>query len=111
MLLLLLPDALPLAAEYGHYDVVHLLLRDSRVDPSEWDNRALRKAAANGHYRIVERLLKDPRVDPSDFDNEALKQAASKKHKEIVCLLYQNTKVVAKMKGRHSSQKRSYNTI
>ena len=48
----------------GHYSVVSRLMQDSRVDPSDRDNRAVKWAAQYRVSRgIVQRLLDDPRVD------------------------------------------------
>lgn len=59
------------AARSGQLEIVNLLLKDGRVDPStrrdadgKYDG-PLRKAAKFGRLCIVERLLEDARVDPS----------------------------------------------
>ena len=49
----------------GHSEVVRELLKDSRVDPSAYDNSAIRGASMNGRLEVVRELLKDNRVDPS----------------------------------------------
>ena len=48
----------------GYLPVVERLLEDSRVDPSAYDNHAIKWASQNGHLPVVERLLGDGRVDP-----------------------------------------------
>eukprot|EP00164_Ancoracysta_twista_P000092 GFYU01000133.1.p1 GENE.GFYU01000133.1~~GFYU01000133.1.p1 ORF type:complete len:331 (+),score=87.51 GFYU01000133.1:587-1579(+) len=75
------------ACTYGHYDVVLLLLQDTRVDPSTRDDHGLCKAAACGHTAIVDLLLKDPRVNPGARDNAPLRQASIGGHTDIVQLL------------------------
>jgi len=45
--------AIRIASEYGHTDVVRLLLADSRVNPSADNNFAIRSASANGHADVV----------------------------------------------------------
>jgi len=49
----------------GHVELVELLLRDERVDPSADSQGAVRWASEYGHLAVVERLLRDARVDPS----------------------------------------------
>ena len=41
----------------GHTNIVELLLRDSRVDPSAGDNEAINQASKKGHFEIVKLLL------------------------------------------------------
>ncbi len=53
--------AIQLAAEYGHTEVVRLLLSDSRVNPSAQYNYAIKWAAYYGHTEVVKLLLGDPR--------------------------------------------------
>ena len=47
--------------------MVERLLQDSRVDPSDQDNYAIRYACLYGHAAIVKRLLQDCRVDPDVY--------------------------------------------
>ena len=54
--------AIRYASEYGHLEVVKVLLADERVDPSVYDNLAIKWADAHGHLEIVKELLKDKRV-------------------------------------------------
>ena len=42
--------------------MVKLLLKDPRVDPSDWNNAVIIYAAGAGHREIVKLLLADPRV-------------------------------------------------
>mgnify|MGYP003340515310 CR=1 FL=1 len=67
--------AIQCAAEYGHLEVVRLLLQDSRVDPSANDNKATISASQMKHLFVVNLLLADSRVDPSARGNEALKRS------------------------------------
>lgn len=46
----------------GHTNVVKLLLKDSRVDPSEDDNYSIEYASYNKHMEIIKLLLQDHRV-------------------------------------------------
>ena len=79
--------AIQLAAEYGHTEVVRLLLGDERVNPSAVDNYAIKQAAYYGRTAIVRLLLSDKRVDPSADDDYAIRLAAQNGHDEIVKLL------------------------
>src|SRR6185503_9095679 len=65
-----------IASQKGHIDIVRLLLEDTRVDPSEFDNQALYNACSYHHLKVVKLLLTDPRVDPSTQNNLALSCAA-----------------------------------
>ena len=42
-----------LASEYGHLEVVKLLLHESRINPSADNNRAIQSASKNGHLEMV----------------------------------------------------------
>jgi len=56
-------------------------------DPSEDNNRAIRKAAEHGMVAAVASLLKDSRINPASAGNYALQTAAWNGHLEIVKLL------------------------
>ena len=59
-----------LSASIGGYtDIVRLLLADSRVDPSDYDNEAILCACRCGHVNVVRVLLADSRVNPAVRDN------------------------------------------
>lgn len=77
-------------AKKGYVDVVELLLKDIRVNPSAlncFNNNALMNACNEGHITVVKLLLQDPRVDPKVVNNKAIKLASDKGHTEIVKLL------------------------
>jgi hypothetical protein len=59
---------------------VKLLLNDHRVDPSAYNNDAIRRASENGHVEVVKPLVSDPRVDPSADDNDAIQLASDNGH-------------------------------
>jgi ankyrin repeat protein len=69
-------------------DVISILIKDSRIDPSVDDNYAIRWASGGGYTEIVDLLLKDPRVDPSAEDNDAIRWAYLSGHKNIVEMLF-----------------------
>jgi ankyrin repeat protein len=48
----------------GNTEIVELLLKDPRVDPTVNDNEPLKSAVKLGHYDIIKLLLNDPRVNP-----------------------------------------------
>jgi hypothetical protein len=50
----------------GSADIVRLFLAKTSVDPSVFDNYAIRWAAVNGHVETVRVLLKDNRVNAID---------------------------------------------
>lgn len=54
-----------MACVHGFVDIVKELLKDERVNPSDWDNRAIEYALDNGHMDVVNALLNDKRVDRS----------------------------------------------
>jgi len=90
--------ALGLAAQYGHIDILKLLLKDKRVDPSGDNNWAIRFASENGKYESVKLLLKDKRVDPSACSNDAISYALKRKHLVIVDLLWSDKRVKRTLK-------------
>lgn len=49
--------------------VVNKLLADSRVNPADFDNHAIRSASEFGIVDIVARLLQDERINPATCDN------------------------------------------
>jgi ankyrin repeat protein/RNAse (barnase) inhibitor barstar len=55
---------LSLAAEFGHVEVVKILLAHECIDPGYSDNKVLKRACLLGREEVVKLLLKDPRVNP-----------------------------------------------
>ena len=66
-------NAFEIACEYGYHEVVKLLLQDSRVDPSNDNNSAIRHASRNGYHKVVKLLLQDPRVKNTLIEKEIKK--------------------------------------
>lgn len=85
--------AIVLAAEYGHIEVVRLLLGDPRVSSAENLNDATGMAALRGHTGIVKLLLANPNVNPAGSDNHAFAWATLRGHVEIVRLLLADPRV------------------
>jgi ankyrin repeat protein len=54
--------ALRTAAEYGHIDMVKLLLEYPQVNPAALDNAALKSSVENKYFDIARLLLDDERV-------------------------------------------------
>ena len=82
--------AIKLASQYGHVDVVRLLLADPRVDPSAIGNRAIQDASEGGHVEAVRQLLADPRVGPNAKYGLAVRMAIYHGHLEVVDLLMEH---------------------
>ncbi len=57
------------ASEYGHFDVVERLLKNTKTDPSIQHNYAIRCAKKREHEDVVQLLLKDKRIDSSILKN------------------------------------------
>lgn len=64
-----------IAAEKGYLKIVNYILENELtkhlVNPSAFDNHALRMSAQNGFFGIMAMLLKDPRVDVNSQDGYA----------------------------------------
>ena len=78
---------LTVACTYGNTEIVQLLLKDGRIDPSEFDNQALINASVGGFAEIVEILLKYSQVNPSAQKNKALNEACRQRSIKVVNLL------------------------
>jgi Ankyrin repeats (3 copies) len=85
--------ALKWAARRGNFDLVRLLLADPHVDPSAWNQSAIRVASMFGRTEIVRTLLAHPRVDPSVDNQCAFRTASANGHKVTVRLLLADTRV------------------
>jgi ankyrin repeat protein len=81
------------AVEKGNILVIQLLLNDNRVDPSVFNNYAIRFACETGSVEITRLLLNHPKVDPSVNNNDCLKKAVKKQYVEVVRLLLKHPKV------------------
>ena len=81
------------AFQYGHPEIVALMLSRTNVDPSDYDNFIIGVASAKGYLKVVEILLSHPKVDPSDMDNFAIKCASGRGQHEVVALLLTHPKV------------------
>eukprot|EP01117_Protostelium_nocturnum_P005168 TRINITY_DN1879_c0_g2_i1.p1 TRINITY_DN1879_c0_g2~~TRINITY_DN1879_c0_g2_i1.p1 ORF type:complete len:243 (-),score=61.05 TRINITY_DN1879_c0_g2_i1:271-999(-) len=80
---------------HGHEEVVNLIIRDERFDPSAERQCLLRSSVALQLYSVVELLLQHEKVDPSAEDNESLRTAIKKKDDKMVAMLLMDPRVNA----------------
>ena len=78
-------------------EIVHLLLQDSRVDPTAQDNYAIKQASRNGHLEIVKLLI--PRTDLTKITNEDILNIAKEIKTEIKTEINTNEPNVEKSMG------------
>ncbi len=57
------------ASEYGHFDVVDMLLKNTETDPSTEDNYAFYCAQKKGYKNMVQLLLNDKRFNSFQLAN------------------------------------------
>ena len=94
-------DALCLATIMGQTEIVKLLLKDSKFNPSLYmklymndiGNNAFEYACGHGHLDIVELLLNDSRVDPTADENLPLSLAAGNGHAHVLKRLLQDPRI------------------
>lgn len=84
---------LRVASQKGHIEIVKMLLQDTRVNPADHDNSAVKNASAYGHIEVVNVLLNDSRVNPAAGCNYAIRSASSNGHIEVVKTLLQDVRV------------------
>lgn len=90
-----------LASEYGHIDIVKLLLADKRVDPSYFYNLALLSACEKGYIKIVKLLLSDTRVEANCNMNDPIFYAFKNNKDEIVNFLWSFQCVKSTLENEH----------
>lgn len=78
------------ASTNGHIRLVKLLLKDSRVDPSVQNHRALVNACKHGHTEIVRLLINDHRSDKRVKRNLAIETTCGTRHVQLFCTLLYN---------------------
>jgi ankyrin repeat protein len=82
--------AIQWASEYGHLDIVKLLLDPKYgCDPTAYKNYAIQMASFEGHLDVVQLLLQHG-CDPTDYDNLAIQFASKNGHLDLVKLLLQH---------------------
>ncbi|MCH9717720.1 MAG: ankyrin repeat domain-containing protein [Gammaproteobacteria bacterium] len=86
-------NAIVAASENGHADVLNVLLKDPRVDPSDPYAMAVCLASEHGHTNVLKVLLNDPRFDPGLMNNRAIIRASENGHLQVVRLLLSDLRV------------------
>lgn len=76
------------ACKNGLVEIVKILLKDNRVDPSDQNNKALESACFNGHINIVKLLLKIDNIRSSKDLNHVMKVAHINKHVDVRNYIY-----------------------
>jgi hypothetical protein len=71
-------------------EIVNLLLKDSRIQPSEHNNKALILASSNGYVDILRLLLADERTNAADAIPDIIGIASNNGHLEVMLFLLQN---------------------
>jgi ankyrin repeat protein len=79
-----------IAAYKGYPEILKILLKDPRIDPTVDDNGLILVAAEDGNIEIVKLLLKDPRIISA---TDALEGAIKYRHRDVIELLLQSPKV------------------
>jgi hypothetical protein len=90
-------EAIGKACKFGHKEIVEILMRDSRVNPSDSFNRALRVVLYSNYsesvqLEILKRLLRDRRVDPNSGGDHLL-FVAKKKDKELWKMIHEDARI------------------
>ena len=93
------------AAQYGHLEVVKLLVeKDAEIETkdSKYGQTPLSWAAENGHLEVVKLLVeKDAEIENTDTDGRTpLSWAAAKGHLEVVKLLEEKGAVIDRTPGQ-----------
>ena len=88
-----LHSAVVTAADYGRLNVINVLVRDPRFDPSEQDCFLFRWAARHGSLELVQTLIQDPRVNPAIKNNDAVLSAIRNGRIEVVRFLLKDPRV------------------
>jgi len=85
--------SIQIAASDGYAEIVRLLLRCPRVDPTVHGNIVLKIATMKHRTDVLKVLLSDPRIDPSIENSMLLRTALIKGHCDIVKLLLQDPRI------------------
>lgn len=91
--------SLILSASLGHHEIVDLLLKCSKVDPTAIDNRTIRWTCRYGHKKVLKLLLKDGRADPGVRNNYCIRESLENHHKDITKILLKNNKIIKTKQG------------
>ena len=80
------------AADFGYVDILKLLLKDDRLNPSNSDNCALTRAVLRNHIEVVELLTNDNRVQPLWEESYVIQHAKLYNYHEVVFLIERHIK-------------------
>ena len=86
-------DYLDRAVKENKNDIVRILLKNKKANPSFPFNKPIIHAAFCGNIEAVELMLKDSRVDASAHDNRAIRYAIEHKDIPMIKILYRDEKV------------------
>ena len=86
-------ELIMIAAGNDNPEMLDLLLRDGRADPTESNSIAIVRASETGNAGIMQMLLRDGRADPSTVSNAAINIAAREGHDDAVRLLLNDPRV------------------
>lgn len=75
----------------GNLEDVCYFVESGKVDPTAWDNCAIREACGNGHLDIVKYLVEYTEADPTAEQNDPICIACDKGHIEVVLYLIDKT--------------------
>ncbi|KAJ3303483.1 hypothetical protein HDV03_003760 [Kappamyces sp. JEL0829] len=81
------------AVERGDVESATILLQDSRLNPSEYDDAAFRTACSRGLLQIVQLLLQNRLVDPTTREHQALIFACKNGHDDVVKALLADSRI------------------
>jgi ankyrin repeat protein len=84
---------LQLKERHNHREMIQLLLKHPKVDPTLHRNKATRLAVWTGDIEVVKLFLADQRINPSDDNNISLKMAIIKNSLEISQLLVSHPRI------------------
>ena len=94
-------EVLLFAVVYGYTEIVDLLLKDGRVDPSYASNLPIDKAASKGFSDILKLLISDKRTNPADDSNAAMLSAYNQAQKSTVIILWKDKRVKNSLNKDH----------
>jgi ankyrin repeat protein len=91
-------EAISIASEEGHVEILQLLLDDPRVNPNAQYNTPIYIAAYYGRTECVRSLLLDGRADPTIQNNVCLFYALTNRNYEVAKLLLRDDRVSSNIK-------------
>lgn len=85
-----LNESLEYYSRVGYVEIVSVLLKDSRVDPTIYNNAAMIMAARKNHHGVLKLFLQDGRADTNAFDFEDILFMVEQNCFESIVLLIEN---------------------